>query len=156
MADADDLERRFLLVKRGLYYAPDNHGYTGIKERAGRYLESDASPDSGVTAIHEDEAPDYSPACFHDTAREHLQSKVDRLRAENEALREALGQIVQWADAYPREVFEEPDLKAVKTLLTDAGMRVQMDRMHAAWARHLTEGFGRIARQALQEGSRHE
>lgn len=31
---ADD---RYLLVKRGLYYRPDNRGYTGIKEYAGRY-----------------------------------------------------------------------------------------------------------------------
>ena len=84
----DDLiERRYLLMKRDLYYAPDNKGYTGIKDKAGRYLESDASPRNGVTAIHEDEAPDFSPACWDDLKVAHLQDRIAALEAENERLR---------------------------------------------------------------------
>lgn len=86
---ADDLvERRFLLIKRGLYYGPDNRGYTGFKERAGRYLESDADPISGVTAVHEDEAGEIAPSCFDDLARGWLQSKLAEARAENARLTE--------------------------------------------------------------------
>lgn len=66
----------FLLVKRGLYYRPNNCGYTGIKSEAGRYLESEASPLSGVTAIHEDEAPAYSPACCDDVAMNDFTRRV--------------------------------------------------------------------------------
>jgi hypothetical protein len=69
----------FLLVKRGLYYRPNSHGYTGIKERAGRYLESEASPPDGVTAIHQDEAPEYSSACYHDVAAQHFASRTAAL-----------------------------------------------------------------------------
>jgi hypothetical protein len=88
-------EPRFLLMKRGLYYRPDNCGYTGIKERAGRYHESDASPRNGVVAVHEDDAEDFSPACFDDLAREHLQATITRLEADIVGLREALAYIDQ-------------------------------------------------------------
>ena len=91
----DDLiERRYLLMKRDLYYAPDNKGYTGIKDKAGRYLESDASPRNGVTAIHEDEAPDFSPACWDDLKVAHLQDRIAALEADNARLREALEQFL--------------------------------------------------------------
>lgn len=83
-------EPRFLLTKRGLYYRPGNQGYTGIKEQAGRYLETDARPESGVLAIHEDNAPDYSPACFDDVAREHLAGKLAKATSSTAELLEAL------------------------------------------------------------------
>lgn len=70
------VEARYLLMKRGLYYRPNNCGYTGFKERAGRYLESEASPGCGVTAIHEDEAAEIAPNCFDDLAREYLSGKI--------------------------------------------------------------------------------
>ena len=61
-----------LLMKRGLYYAPDRQGYTGIKARAGRYLASDAVPEAGISAVHQDDAPMFAPACWHDVKVEHL------------------------------------------------------------------------------------
>jgi len=88
-----DIERRYLLQKRGLYYRPDRCGYTGIKEHAGRYFEHEASlPD--VVAIHEDEAAEFSPSCYDDLARQHLQEQNASLRkqlenARSEALEEA-------------------------------------------------------------------
>lgn len=74
------IEPRFLLVKRDLYYRPDACGYTGIKDHAGRYHEDEAEPESGVTAIHEDDAPEFSKGCWDDVARRHLQKKIARLR----------------------------------------------------------------------------
>jgi hypothetical protein len=88
MADEMELkpcaDRKYLLVKRGLYYRPDNQGYTGVKVCAGRYLESDASPEVGVTAIHQDEAPMFSPACWNDIKVQHL---LDRITELEDALR---------------------------------------------------------------------
>lgn len=69
-------EAKFLLVKRGLYYAPNNNGYTAIKARAGRYREVDALGLAGVSAIHEDEAPMFSPACWHEAKVEHLLGEI--------------------------------------------------------------------------------
>jgi hypothetical protein len=78
----------YLLVKRGLYYRPARSGYTGIKAQAGRYFESDASPDCGVTAIHEASAPQFSDACYPDVAYAHLNATIEALC---EVLNEALG-----------------------------------------------------------------
>lgn len=72
----------FLLMKRGLYYGPDNQGYTGVKERAGRYLASDARPDAGVTAVHEDDAPMFSPACWHEVKVEFLLARIAELETQ--------------------------------------------------------------------------
>lgn len=69
----------FLLVKRGLYYAHNSQGYTGIKDRAGRYLESDASPTDGVTAIHEEDAPMFAPACWQEVKVDYLLGKIAEL-----------------------------------------------------------------------------
>lgn len=93
---SDLVERRFLLMKRGLYYGPDNHGYTGFKDKAGRYLESDAY--EGVQAIHEDQADEFAPECFEDLKVKYLMEQRDearedaaRLRAHCEAMAKALG-----------------------------------------------------------------
>lgn len=69
----------YLLVKRGLYYAPNRQGYTGIKALAGRYLETDASPPD-VVAIHEDEAPLFSAACWPEYKIQFLLSELARAR----------------------------------------------------------------------------
>lgn len=83
-------DKRYLLVKRGLYWRPDGQGYTGIKDYAGRYFESDADPEGGVTAIHEDDAPEYTDACYSDLMAKHASQKVSTLSAEVEALVTAL------------------------------------------------------------------
>lgn len=81
----------FLLMKRGLYYRPNAMGYTGIKDHAGRYTkaeaESHADPVSGVTAVAASDAPDFSPACFDDLARAHLDKKLAQVTRELSALR---------------------------------------------------------------------
>jgi hypothetical protein len=68
--------REFVLVKRGLYYAPNNQGYTGILARAGRYLESDADRKSGVIAVHENDAPMFSEACWNDVKAKYLLGEI--------------------------------------------------------------------------------
>jgi hypothetical protein len=82
-----DAQRVYLLTKRGLYYGPNNQGYTGLRERAGRYFQSDADGLSGVGAIHEDEAPEFAPACWQDVKVSYLQDIIVRQRAEIAALR---------------------------------------------------------------------
>lgn len=63
---------------------------------------------------------------------------------------EALKRIVQWADAYPLDVFPEPDsayyLKASEVLAANG---MTLDRLSAAAMRHVVEGVGKIAREAL-------
>lgn len=79
----------YLLMKRGLYYRPNDCGYTGIKDHAGRYDQCEAWARIGdrVTMVREDQAPEFSPACFDDLARAHLTKQRDEARAEAERLR---------------------------------------------------------------------
>ncbi len=79
---------KYLLIKRGLYYRPNNMGYTGIKDQAGRYEASEAY--EGVTAIHEDEAPEYAPACWNDVKIGDMQAKLDAITAQRDRLIAAL------------------------------------------------------------------
>jgi len=69
-----------------------------------------------------------------------------------ERLEEALWRIAQWADAYPLDVFPEPDehyYRKAHKVLTANGMT--LDRLSAASMRHVIEGVGKIARDALRE-----
>lgn len=61
---------------------------------------------------------------------------------------EALERIAQWADAYPLEVFPEPDLKRVHEVLMAAGL--SLDALSASAMRHAIEGVGKIAKDALR------
>lgn len=58
--------KEYLLVKGGLYYRPNNCGYTGIKRQAGRYIQSEECIEDGVVAVHQDAAADCSDACYSD------------------------------------------------------------------------------------------
>ena len=66
---------------------------------------------------------------------------------------ETLHRIASWATAYPLAVFPEPDeeyYRRAHEVLTANGMT--LDRLSAAAMRHVVEGVGRIARQALETG----
>lgn len=76
----DKSEYKYLLLKRGLYYRPNSQGYTGIKEHAGRYRKEDEKPDSDVFAIHEDDAEEFSTACWDDIKVEYLKDKIKEYR----------------------------------------------------------------------------
>lgn len=75
----------YLIMKRGLYYRPNAMGYTGIREKAGRYSLSDAQahadPESGVTFLHESEAPELAPQCLDEVANPYLLEELDAARA---------------------------------------------------------------------------
>lgn len=65
-----------------------------------------------------------------------------------EKLEEALQRIVQWSEAYPLDIFPEPDWKKAGELLRAGG--ITLDAVSAHCMRHVVEGVGRIAKEALQ------
>lgn len=89
-------DEAWLVVKRGLYYRPEDCGYTGIRDEAGRYTLEEAkarecSPKNGVavTIVKFSEAPLFSKACWSELALAYTQRKlveaeatIERLRAE--------------------------------------------------------------------------
>lgn len=62
-------------------------------------------------------------------------------------LTEALQRIVQWSEAYPVDIFPEPDLKKARELLAAGG--ITLDAVSAHCMRHAVNGVGKIARDAL-------
>jgi hypothetical protein len=75
----------------------------------------------------------------------------DELQAEIERLEDALHRIEQWSRAYPLKVFPEPDFERVHELLKAGG--ISIDSVSASNMRHVVEGVGKIARDALKEGT---
>jgi hypothetical protein len=61
--------------------------------------------------------------------------------------KEALLDIVKWSDAYPLEIFPEPDFKKAHALLQAGGMT--LDAISASAMRHVVKGVGKIAKDAL-------
>lgn len=59
----------------------------------------------------------------------------------------ALQRIVQWSEAYPLDIFPEPDLKKAAELLKAGGMA--LDAISASCMRHVVIKVGRIAKEAL-------
>jgi len=66
-----------------------------------------------------------------------------------EQLEEALQQIVQWSEAYPLDIFPEPEWKRAAELLRAGG--ITLDSVSASCRRHVVENVGKIARKALEE-----
>ncbi len=64
---------------------------------------------------------------------------------DSDCMERALRQILDWCEAYPIEVFPEPDLGAIRKKVGDS----QMSRLHASWARHLLAGIAGYARGGL-------
>ena len=67
----------------------------------------------------------------------------------SEKLEEALQRIVQWSEAYPLDVFPEPDWKKARALLEAGG--ISLDSVSASCMRRVVEGVGKIAREALEK-----
>ena len=65
-----------------------------------------------------------------------------------EKLEAALHLIAEWSKAYPLQVFPEPDLTKARTLLEAGG--ITLDAVSASAMRHVIEGVGKIAREALE------
>jgi len=77
--------------------------------------------------------------------------KLEDAEAELARLREALGRIVGWSDAYPTQVFPEPDFARAAAALSAAGL--SLDVVAASNMRYATKGCGEIARAALKGGT---
>jgi hypothetical protein len=77
-------------------------------------------------------------------ARAHIEA----MEQDREKLEEALHRIVAWSEAYPLEIFPEPDLKKARALLAAGG--ITLDAVSADCMRHVVEGVGKIAKEALK------
>lgn len=82
-------------------------------------------------------------------AAEQRGEERERERAEDYA--EALHRIVQWSEAYPVDVFPEPDFKKARELLEAGG--ITLDAVSASCMRHVVDGVGGIARAAIRSGA---
>jgi hypothetical protein len=71
----------------------------------------------------------------------------EEVDARIEMLESALQRIVQWSEAYPLDVFPEPDFKAVQVALLNAGL--SLDCVSASNMRHVITGVGKIAKEVL-------
>ena len=76
------------------------------------------------------------------TDAEALEQRVERLE-------DGFEKIAQWAKAYPLDVFPEPDFEKAAQVLKDAGLT--LDGISASNMRHVIEGVGEIAKEALAE-----
>jgi hypothetical protein len=83
-----------------------------------------------------------------------LAARVAELEAEKaefesslEIYENALNRISQWAQAYPLEVFPEPDFDKARELLKAGGMT--LDAISASNMRYVINGVGDIANKAL-------
>jgi hypothetical protein len=81
-------------------------------------------------------------ACSRDEARARL-AEAERLIDRQH---DALTQIIRWSEAYPLDVFPEPDFKAVNLALKAAGL--SLDQVSASNMRHVISRVGEIARAA--------
>ena len=72
------------------------------------------------------------------------QQLMDRV----ETLEEALQSIVSWSEAYPLDIFPKPDWAKARDLLEAGG--ITLDAVSAHCMRHVIEGVGNIAREALE------
>ena len=63
-----------------------------------------------------------------------------------ERLDHALDLVLQWVEAYPLDVFPEPDWKQVRALLEAGG--ITLDSVSAGAMRRVVDGIQRIVREA--------
>ena len=63
-------ELNYVIIKRGVYYAPDKCGYTGVLDSAGRYSKEEADSAcenrDDVTMMLAIDASRFSPNCYKD------------------------------------------------------------------------------------------
>ena len=74
------------------------------------------------------ECPKYCPTC-------HKEIHVDNL----ENLQDKLQKIINWVDAYPLDIFPEPDFKKAARVLKQNGMT--LDSISASNMRHVLKGI---------------
>jgi hypothetical protein len=82
---------------------------------------------------------------------EDMTNYIERMDDRIEALEAALRRIAEWSDAYPLEVFPEPDLARARVVLEAADM--SLDAISASAMRHVVVGIGKIAKDALGDAA---
>ena len=109
--------------------------------------------DERIAALNERHAAfvKLNTAMFDNVARERdtARERIAALEKDADAMREALLRIVQWADAYPEDVFPavtKDEWKQANVVLDAAGL--SLTRISASNMRHVVEGVGKIARMA--------
>jgi|SRR5262252_2535464 len=75
------------------------------------------------------------------------QAGLDELHDRIDRYEQALQQIESWADAYPLDIFPEPDFPKAIELLKAGG--ITLDSISASCMRHVVKGVGKIAKEAL-------
>lgn len=58
---------------------------------------------------------------------------------------DALRKIINWCNAYPIDLFGEPDLPKIESAIGP----IELSKLHAAWARHLLTGISTLAKSGL-------
>lgn len=76
-----------------------------------------------------------------------VEATVAELERENAKYEAALQRIAQWSEAYPLDVFPEPDFAKVNEVLKAAGL--SLDLVSASNMRHVVTGVGKIAKSVL-------
>lgn len=78
-----------------------------------------------------------------------LSAELQQERERAERAEAALHRIVRWGDAYPIDIFPEPDFQKARVVLEREG--ITLDSISASNMRHVITRAGQIARGALQE-----
>lgn len=73
-------------------------------------------------------------------AAEQRGREMERERRED--LEDTLFRVKQWCDAYPLDIFPEPDFKRARELLEAGGLT--LDAVSASAMRHVVSGIGKI------------
>ncbi len=76
----------------------------------------------------------------------HCHDQLEILEARIDTLETGLDRIITWSEAYPLDIFPEPDFKAVREALKVAGIKI--DAVSASNMRRVVVGVGNIARLA--------
>jgi hypothetical protein len=84
--------------------------------------------------------------------RDEAEATVADLEGRLERAHVALQEIARWSEAYPLDIFPEPDFAKAHQVLKANGMTI--DAISASAVRHAIEGVGKIARNALAASDR--
>ena len=81
------------------------------------------------------------------TQGQEIMQHYAALEAKLSKMEEALEKIIQWSEAYPLDVFPEPDFEKVAKVLKDNGMTLAA--VSASNMRHVITEVAGMAREAL-------
>ena len=77
-----------------------------------------------------------------------MRGEIERLTKERDEAYEALEEIKTWSEAYPLNIFPEPDFKKAHEVLKSNGMT--LDSISASSMRHVLNGMIHIVNRALK------